>query len=123
MIPQAKHRIKNKTGAADGLGHAAPVATRLLAEPRGNPVAMAICDTCGNDYDKAFSVMWADGRTATFDSIECAAVTLAPLCAQCGCRILGHGVEADNVIYCCAHCARRAGNADVQDRHPAAPGG
>ena len=35
---------------------------------------MAICDTCGNDYDKAFSVTFADGRSATFDSVECAAV-------------------------------------------------
>ncbi len=39
---------------------------------------MPICDTCGNDYDKAFTVTRADGRTATFDSIECAAVGLAP---------------------------------------------
>lgn len=29
---------------------------------------MAICDTCGNDYDKAFTVNWGDGQHATFDS-------------------------------------------------------
>lgn len=52
---------------------------------------MAICDTCGNDYDKAFSVTFADGHSATFDSVECAAVQLAPDCAHCGCRILGGG--------------------------------
>ena len=43
---------------------------------------MPICDTCGNDYDKAFTVTREDGRTATFDSIECAAVGLAPACAH-----------------------------------------
>jgi len=80
---------------------------------------MAICDTCGNDYDKAFTVTLVDGRSGTFDSIECAAAELAPQCAHCGCRILGHGVEANDTIYCCAHCARKAGNADVADRYPA----
>jgi hypothetical protein len=81
-------------------------------------MAMAICDTCGNDYDKAFTVTWADGRTATFDSLECAAMQLAPLCTHCGCRIMGHGVEANGTVYCCAHCARKAGNADIVDRYP-----
>jgi hypothetical protein len=34
---------------------------------------------------------------------------LAPLCAHCGCRIVGHGVENDaGQMYCCAHCAERA---------------
>lgn len=37
---------------------------------------MPICDTCGNDYDKAFTVSWQDGRTATLDCIECAAAEL-----------------------------------------------
>ena len=80
---------------------------------------MAICDACGNDYDKAFAVTLADGRNATFDSIECAAATLAPQCDHCGCRILGHGVEADNSIYCCAHCARKSGRDDMTDRSTA----
>lgn len=81
---------------------------------------MAVCKACGNDYDKAFTVTRADGRSATFDSIECAAVELAPHCAHCDCRILGHGIEIDQATYCCAHCARMAGNADVHDRYPAA---
>ena len=80
---------------------------------------MAICDTCGNDYDKAFTVTCANGRTATFDSIECAAVELAPQCAQCGCRILGHGIQVGDAMYCCAHCARKAGNTSLTDSHPA----
>jgi hypothetical protein len=32
---------------------------------------MAICDVCGNDYDKAFRITQA-GKTLTFDSFECA---------------------------------------------------
>ncbi|UGT45673.1 hypothetical protein LTV02_13250 [Nocardia yamanashiensis] len=76
---------------------------------------MAICQTCGNDYDKAFTVT-RDGRSATFDSIECAAAVLAPECAHCGCRILGHGVESGDSIFCCAHCAERAGHSALVDR-------
>lgn len=76
---------------------------------------MAICDTCGNDYDKAFTLTQGD-RTGTFDSFECAAHAMAPTCAHCECRILGHGVEADGVIYCCAHCAGHQGAHGVADR-------
>src|SRR5690606_4231656 len=47
---------------------------QTFAEPvGGNPADMSICDTCGNDYDKAFTVTRHDGHTATFDSVECAA--------------------------------------------------
>jgi hypothetical protein len=76
---------------------------------------MATCDVCGNDYDKAFTVT-RDGQTGTFDSFECAVHALAPQCEHCGCRVLGHGVEADGAFYCCAHCAREAGVAGVADR-------
>ena len=32
---------------------------------------------------------------------------LAPLCAHCGCRIIGHGVDRnDGLDYCCTHCMR-----------------
>ena len=78
---------------------------------------MAICDTCGNDYDKAFTVTRADGRTATFDSIECAAVGLAPECAHCGCRILGHGWRP--TTRSTAVQTARAGSSGVSDRSPA----
>ena len=78
---------------------------------------MAQCDVCGNDYDRAFSVTTAEGSAYTFDSIECAAHLIAPTCAHCGCRVLGHGVQADGTIYCCAHCARVAGEASgLRDR-------
>lgn len=76
---------------------------------------MAVCDTCGNDYDKAFTVS-RDGRSWTFDSIECAAHELAPICAHCGCRVLGHGAEAGGRTFCCAHCAARSGHASLVDR-------
>jgi hypothetical protein len=44
---------------------------------------MATCETCGNDYDKAFQVKM-NGSTHTFDSFECAIHALAPTCAHCG---------------------------------------
>ncbi|HYO04646.1 MAG TPA: hypothetical protein VET27_23355 [Mycobacterium sp.] len=59
---------------------------------------MATCNTCGNHCDNAFTVTWPDGRSATFDGVECAAAQLAPECA---------------------HCARKDSNADVNDRYPA----
>jgi hypothetical protein len=77
---------------------------------------MATCEVCGNSYDKAFSVSVAGGAAHTFDSFECAIQKLAPVCAHCNCRILGHGVEAGSKIYCCAHCARHAGEQALRDR-------
>jgi Rieske Fe-S protein len=76
---------------------------------------MTVCEVCGNDYDKSFQVIRA-GSTHTFDSFECAIFALAPTCPHCGCRVIGHGVEADGVIYCCAHCARQKGEPELQDR-------
>jgi hypothetical protein len=76
---------------------------------------MARCETCGNEYDKAFQISQA-GRTHTFDSFECAIQSLAPTCGHCGCRIIGHGVEANGSLYCCAHCASRQGVTELQDR-------
>lgn len=76
---------------------------------------MAACEVCGNDYDKAFQVT-AGGRTRTFDCFECAIHAMAPTCAQCGCRIIGHGAEAKGEMYCCAHCATKAGVKGIDDR-------
>lgn len=76
---------------------------------------MARCETCGNNYDKAFEINML-GKVHTFDSFECAIQTLAPVCNHCGCRIIGHGVEADGSMYCCAHCAGQKGVTAVQDR-------
>ena len=76
---------------------------------------MAKCDMCGNDYDKSFTVR-KQGKQQTFDSFECAIAMIAPVCAHCDCRIIGHGVEADGDIYCCAHCAKESGVTAVADR-------
>lgn len=56
-----------------------------------------------------------DQETFSFDSFECAIHTLAPICACCGCRVLGHGVEGNGAIYCCAHCARTEGVGGLVD--------
>jgi hypothetical protein len=76
---------------------------------------MAKCEVCGNDYDKSFDVI-AAGTKHTFDSFECAIHGLAPVCACCGCRIIGHGVEADGEIFCCANCAKMEGKTGLKDR-------
>jgi len=76
---------------------------------------MARCELCGNDYDKAFEVRLA-GQVHTFDSFECAIHALAPTCAHCGCKIVGHGVEAEGRFYCCAHCAHQVGIGGLRDR-------
>ncbi len=76
---------------------------------------MAACATCGNEYDKAFTVTM-NGKTQTFDSFECAIQMLAPTCAHCGCRIIGHGVEGDGKFFCCANCAHKKGVKGVEDR-------
>ncbi len=76
---------------------------------------MPQCETCGNDYDKAMEIT-REGQTRVFDSFECAIHGMAPECAHCGCRVIGHGVEADGATYCCAHCASAAGVEGIADR-------
>lgn len=66
---------------------------------------MARCEKCGNDYAASFEVVMA-GQSHVFDSFECAITALAPCCAHCGCRIIGHGVEENGTLFCCEHCAR-----------------
>lgn len=76
---------------------------------------MAVCEVCGNNYDKAFNVVM-NGQSRTFDSFECAIHALAPVCAHCGIKIIGHGMEKDGVFYCCAHCAEAKGVSGFEDR-------
>ena len=76
---------------------------------------MGVCETCGNEYDKAFELKLA-GLTHVFDSFECAIHALAPTCAHCHCRVIGHGVESNGTFYCCAHCAQQSGVRGVDDR-------
>ena len=76
---------------------------------------MARCDVCGNDYDRTMEITLAED-TKTFDSFECAIHALAPACAHCGCRVIGHGVQSGGDIYCCAHCAGQEGAEGLKDR-------
>jgi hypothetical protein len=76
---------------------------------------MARCEVCGNDYDKSFEIVTKAG-SHHFDSFECAIHRLAPTCTHCGCRIIGHGVEAGGEFYCCAHCASASGQDGARDR-------
>jgi len=64
---------------------------------------MAACEVCGNDYARTLTVRMA-GEVHTFDCFECAIHLLAPSCANCGCTVIGHGVEHEGIIYCCRHC-------------------
>jgi hypothetical protein len=98
---------------------------RLISGPAaGYEGPMAACEVCGNDYRLSFEVH-AAGAVHVFDSFECAIHRLAPVCENCGCKVIGHGVEADGVFYCCAHCARQGGQrsaADLVDHAGRAPG-
>ena len=76
---------------------------------------MAQCEVCGNEYDKAFEVV-AAGTRHVFDSFECAIHRMAPICDHCGCKVVGHGMEADGHFFCCASCARHAGEKSLKDR-------
>jgi hypothetical protein len=76
---------------------------------------MAICKVCGNDYAGAFEIR-LHGKTSTYDSFECAIHDLAPTCAHCHCRVIGHGIAAGDKVYCCAHCARKSGVTGVADK-------
>ncbi len=72
------------------------------------------CEVCGNSYDKAFQVV-VHNQSHTFDSFECAIQALAPRCDHCGCRVIGHGMEKGDQIFCCAHCAASAGAPEMRD--------
>lgn len=72
------------------------------------------CENCGNIYKNAFQVT-IDGQEHTFDSFECAINALAPRCAHCQTRIIGHGLESDKRMFCCAHCAEAEGVVSLKD--------
>ncbi|HVD57883.1 MAG TPA: hypothetical protein VNC17_13635 [Thermoleophilaceae bacterium] len=76
---------------------------------------MARCEVCGNEYDKTMEIT-REGETHTFDSFECAIHEMAPTCDHCGCRVIGHGIEAGGSVYCCAHCAQEEGVEGARDR-------
>jgi hypothetical protein len=74
---------------------------------------MVRCEVCGNDYDKPMEVS-LQGQRHVFDCFECAIHALAPRCQHCGCAIIGHGVESDGRMFCCAHCAQRMGVHEIR---------
>src|SRR5205807_3130292 len=65
-------------------------------------------DVCSSD------LIVANGISHYFDSFECAIHALAPVCEHCGCKIIGHGIEAGDNYYCCASCAHHEGVTSVQ---------
>jgi hypothetical protein len=100
------------------MGRIAPTSVSSTASPRSGstPTAstwpeeelMGRCDVCGNDYHRTMEIKMERGR-GTFDSFECAIHRLAPVCEHCGCRVIGHGVELGERIFCCANCAQMEG--------------
>jgi hypothetical protein len=72
-------------------------------------------ETCGNEYDKSIEIV-KDGKTHVVDSFECAIHALMPACENCGCRIVGHGLEDDGTYFCCDHCAEKKGGTQLRDR-------
>lgn len=81
---------------------------------------MAMCKVCGNEYAHAFEVV-RDGHSNIYDCFECAIHDMAPTCAHCQCRVIGHGIAAGEAVYCCAHCAREQDVIGVADKVGQAP--
>ena len=63
----------------------------------------ATCDQCGNSYTRPLKIQYMQ-ESYTFDCFECAIAKLAPKCAACTTRVIGHGLEKGSEIYCCQHC-------------------
>jgi hypothetical protein len=68
---------------------------------------MARCEVCGTESNKTFVVIKA-GASHVFDSFACAIQALAPPCAHCGCKIIGHRIEVNGPFYCCVPCREKA---------------
>ena len=68
---------------------------------------MTACSVCGNEGGNAFEVIMSE-KSYHFDCFECAIHRLAPACAHCGCKIIGHAVGDALQIYCCMHCGKQA---------------
>ena len=68
-----------------------------LATPRPMERATNRCEVCGNQYDKAFEVIF-DGTRHVFDCFACAIHALAPRCNTCGTTLIGHGMESSGEV-------------------------
>ena len=62
------------------------------------------CEVCGQQSEDGFEVVRHVGKH-TFDTFECAIYAMAPVCAHCSVRVIGHPVKEDDHTFCCAHCA------------------
>jgi hypothetical protein len=102
--------IKRNSGNEGGRGQ-----TSSLHKDESDPHGGTRCECCGNEYDKPLEIV-TNGISHYFDSFECAIHVLAPKCAHCKCRIIGHGLEAGGEMFCCAHCASEAGVESLKDR-------
>jgi hypothetical protein len=70
---------------------------------------MGRCTVCGHETDQSFTVTTTEGRNFIFDSFECAIDRLAPRCACCGIRIIGHATVSDGSLFCGVHCSQLLG--------------
>jgi Rieske Fe-S protein len=78
---------------------------------------MTTCEVCGNSNATMFEIRH-NGSAHVFDSFECAIKAMAPTCAHCGCKVIGHGLEAAGQVFCCAHCAQEMNAGDMEQRAP-----
>ncbi len=77
---------------------------------------MERCEVCGNHYGQLLEIKVGDSAEVhRFDCFECAIHHLAPKCYHCAVRVLGHGVQAGDRIFCSAHCARQEGFRKIVD--------
>jgi hypothetical protein len=65
---------------------------------------VAICEVCGNEYDRPFQV-WRNGRLMKFDRVDCAIQVMRPACAFCGAHEMSRGIEVDGEMFCSLGCA------------------
>lgn len=109
---EGESMIKRNSGV--GAGDRGGVAAKSDCQPQQLHGGTA-CEACGNEYDKPIEIL-KNGISHYFDCFECAIHVMAPKCAHCGCRIIGHGTESAGTMFCCAHCASKAGVEQMVDR-------
>ena len=68
---------------------------------------MGHCEVCGQAYHRPL-VVQQDGREHVYDCFQCAIAGMAPACAHCGAKVIGHGMAREGTIYCWAGCADAA---------------
>ena len=72
---------------------------------------------CSITFDNAFVIRdlkIIDGANGPFVAMPSRKLTAH--CPHCGCKIVGHGVESQGEVFCCAHCAEHSGVTGLRDR-------